>query len=83
MEMKGLLVISLLILVAFYFGAVQGCIRIESNEPALFDVEWCTEPVSVALPEPIGYCTNAKCRSSHKTHTSPRENITIGMFFNS
>lgn len=77
--MKELLIISFVLLVALYVGAVPECIRVEINETATFDVDWCSQPVRVILPEPIGYCTNARCRSSHKTHTA-RENITLGMF---
>ena len=78
--MKELLVILLMVLVALYVGAVPDCIRVETTEPATFDVDWCDQPVIVNLTKPVGYCGNARCRSSHKTHAI-RENVTRGMFY--
>ena len=77
--MKELLIILLTVLVALYVGAVPECVRVETTEPATFDVDWCDQPVIVNLPEAVGYCGNARCRSSHKTHVI-RENVTLGMF---
>lgn len=77
--MKGLLITLLIVLVCLYIGAGQDCIVVEADEPATFDVSWCSDPVKVILPEPVGYCANARCRSSHKAHVE-RENVTIGMF---
>ena len=71
--MKGLLII---LLMTFYVTAGQDCLRVETYSVKV-DVKWCAEPVSVSLPEKIGYCTNVKCRSSHMTHDT-RENVTIG-----
>ena len=83
MDKKELSVILFMVLVASYLVcAVDECIRVETNEVVPVDVGWCNQPVFVELPEPVGYCANAKCRSSHKTHTAI-ENITRGMFHHS
>ena len=74
--MRELLIVLLTVLVPC---AVLQCIRVETIEPAIFDVDWCDQPVIANLPEPVGYCANARCRSSHKTHVT-RENVTLGMF---
>lgn len=80
--MKGLLIILLMMLAALHAGALEECIRVETTEPAMFDVDWCSQPVTTTLPEPIGYCANARCRSSHKTHHS-REIYVHGIATNS
>jgi len=69
-------------LAVLHAGALEGCIRVETTEKATFDVDWCNKPVTVTLPEPIGYCANARCRSSHKTHHS-REIYVHGKLINS
>ena len=76
--MKGLLITSLVMVVAFYFGAVYACTRVETNVVE-FDVGWCNDPVTVTLSaaDAYGYCSNFDCRSSHETHKL--DNITIGM----
>lgn len=78
MKMKGLSIIFLMMLIALYICTAEECIRVNGANYATFNVEWCTEPISVHLPEPIGYCTNARCRSFHKTH-GKSDNITQGM----
>ena len=71
--MKELFII---LLMTFYVTADDECLRVETYSYKI-DVDWCPIPITVTLPEKVGYCTNARCRSSHMTHDA-RENITIG-----
>lgn len=39
------------------------------------NVNWCSQPVIATLPESVGYCANAKCKSSHVIHTKIKKVI--------
>ena len=81
-EMKGLLIISFLMLALLYGTKAQDqCGRAETfNEQITVDVNWCSVPVTATLPGPIGYCSNARCVSSHKTYSTP-EQVFTGSFY--
>ena len=77
--MKGSLITSFLVLCLLYAATAEDCIRKETSEISV-NVGWCSEAVTATLDNPIGYCSNAKCRSTHKMHTSP-EVIVRGKHF--
>jgi len=81
--MNGLLVVSFALFVLLQVSMAQGpdCIRIEEGpKPIKLSVNWCSQPVTATLAGPIGYCTNARCRSSHKVHL-PTDQVTRGESF--
>ena len=71
--MKGFLIILFLMLVLLYAVSAQECIRITSSAPVQVQVGWCNNKVTASLPEAIGYCSNARCKSTHKIHTTPEQ----------
>lgn len=74
-DMKGLLIISFLVLHLLYAAKAQDeCIRSTTSQVSV-DVSWCSQPVIVTLPNSMvaGYCGNARCKSSHKTHSTPEQ----------
>ena len=73
--MKGLLIISFLVLALLYgtARAQDQCSRaVITNEQVTVNVNWCSVPATATLPE-FGYCANARCMSSHKTHSTPEQ----------
>ena len=72
-EMKEFLIISFLILVLLYAASAEDCVRVLTHQPISVDVNWCTQPVNALLPSPIGYCTNARCRSSQGMDYMPNQ----------
>ena len=72
--MKESLIISFLVLAFLYaVEAQEDCIRVVTNAPVKVRVGWCSEEVSASIPNGIGYCTNARCKSTHKTHLVPEQ----------
>lgn len=71
--MKGFLITLFLMLVLLYAVSAQleECLRVETSAPVSLNVNWCNQKVTANLPNPIGYCSNARCKSSHRIHTTP------------
>lgn len=66
--MKGLLILTLALLVFLHAVIAQDCQRIKTYDIKV-KVNWCPQPAEASLKDrniSIGYCINAKCRSSHK-----------------
>ena len=74
-DMKGLLIISFLVLHLLYAAKAQDeCIRSTTSQVSV-DVSWCNVPATATLPSPMvaGYCANARCKSAHMTHPTPEK----------
>jgi len=81
--MKGLLIISFVLLVLLQIAIAQqsDCRLIQGPNKVTLNVNWCSQPVIATLPEEyIGYCSNARCKSSHEVHRNT-ERVTRGKQF--
>ena len=70
---ESLIILFLVIALVCTAKAQDGCIRVVTHAPVQFNVGWCSVPVEVNIPNGIGYCTNARCKSVHRTHPIPEE----------
>lgn len=73
-----LLIISFLVLGLLHIAAARECIRSETYAISV-TVNWCSQPVTATFSEPIGYCINARCKSSHRIY-SPFEEVNWGKY---
>ena len=68
--------ISVLLLALLHVFTAQECIRAETHTATVI-VNWCSQPVTATLSEPIGHCINVGCKSSHRKYV-PLEEVNWG-----
>lgn len=76
--MKTLFVTLAAMLLLVHTIVAQDCIR-QTTTAIKVKVSWCSQLADAVLSNPIGYCANVKCKSSHKTHYDVEE-VIRGMY---
>jgi len=65
---KLLLIVAAMVLLVQTVIA-QDCIRQQTTAVKVKVNNWCNnKPADAVLSNPVGYCANVKCKSSHRTH---------------
>jgi len=67
--MKNLFVIVAVMVLLVQAVVAEDCIRQDTTKVKVKVNNWCNNKLADAvLSNSVGYCTNVKCKSSHRTH---------------